>query len=161
MQFYSTVSEYLLYKMESRSINGPFIATISPSNLVPTKEFSALPEWYIEDIADLLLFCMQYALDVVINYMDQSLITLVLTCVCAPQLINNPYIVAKYVEVLFVTSPTMQSQTSKLYYSVRKLNSYHINCMLILFFFYFFIDNEPPISSNCISKFTYEILHRY
>lgn len=59
MDFYSTVCEFLLYQMESRSIDGPFITKISPPNMAPSKEFSAIPEWYIEDIADFLLFCMQ------------------------------------------------------------------------------------------------------
>lgn len=59
MYFYSTVCEYLLYQMESRPIDGPYIASIAPANMQPTPEFSAIPEWYIEDIADFLLFCMQ------------------------------------------------------------------------------------------------------
>lgn len=119
MQFYSTVCEYLLYAIEDRKIEGPFINKISPPNLKPSKLFSALPEWYIEDIADFLLFCMQYSMEVVFECLDQSIITWLLTCVCAPQLIKNPYITAKLVEVLFVTSPTIQNGTHQLHGSVR------------------------------------------
>lgn len=36
---------------------------------------------------------------------DDSIITWILTCVCAPQCIKNPYVTAKLVEVLFVISP--------------------------------------------------------
>lgn len=59
MEFYSTVCEFILYQMEDRPIDGPFITQIQPSLLRPTNLFSALPEWYIEDLADFLLFSMQ------------------------------------------------------------------------------------------------------
>jgi hypothetical protein len=60
LQFYSTVCEFLLHHIEGRKvIEGPFFSTILPSNLVATDEFSCLPTWYIEDIADYLLFLLQ------------------------------------------------------------------------------------------------------
>lgn len=59
MQFYSSVCEYILYQVENRRIEGPFINKIQPSMLEPSDIFSSLPEWYIEDIADFLLFAMQ------------------------------------------------------------------------------------------------------
>lgn len=59
MNFYSTVCEFILYRMEDRKAQGPFIKTISPQLLIPSSAFSALPEWYVEDIADFLLFAMQ------------------------------------------------------------------------------------------------------
>lgn len=40
--------------------------------------------------------------------LDHSIITWLLTCVCAPHCIKNPYVTAKLVEVLFVTSPSIQ-----------------------------------------------------
>lgn len=59
---------------------------------------------YVEDIADFLLFCMQYGTVDWIEYeMDNSIVTWLLTTVCAPQCIKNPYVLAKLVEVLFVT----------------------------------------------------------
>lgn len=105
MQFYSTVCEYLLYQMEGRPIEGPFIAkTPNCSQLKPTEAFSALPEWYVDDIAEFILFAMQHALNEVRNWIDHSILTWLLTSVCAPQLIKNPYVTAKLVEVLFVFS---------------------------------------------------------
>lgn len=117
VQYYSTVCEFLLYQMEGRKVNGPFITTIHPQHLKPTAVFSALPEWYIEDIADFLLFAMQFCPEQMVLLFDQSIITWVLTCVCAPHCIRNPYITAKLVEVLFVTSPSIQ-RTSSLQVSV-------------------------------------------
>lgn len=44
MYFYSTVCEFLLYQMEGRKIEGPFIMKIPPTQLKPTEAFSALLE---------------------------------------------------------------------------------------------------------------------
>lgn len=59
LQFYSTVCEYILHQMEGRQkIEGTFYNKIPSGQLVATDEFSALPVWYIEDIADYLLFLL-------------------------------------------------------------------------------------------------------
>lgn len=60
LQFYSTVCEYILHQMEGRKkIEGTLFYNKIPSGqLVATDEFSALPVWYIEDIADYLLFLL-------------------------------------------------------------------------------------------------------
>lgn len=108
MFFYSTVCEFLLYQMEGRQVDGPFITTISPPQLKPTEAFSALPEWYVDDIAEFILFAMQHCPDAVRTSIDHSIITWLLTCVCAPHCIKNPYVTAKLVEVLFVFSPSIQ-----------------------------------------------------
>lgn len=52
-------------------------------------------------------------MEVIIESMDMSIITWLLTCICAPQMIKNPYVIAKLIEVLFVTSPTIQTSTQK------------------------------------------------
>lgn len=57
--FYSSVCEYILNQMEGRKkIETPFYNQIAPGSLQSTDEFSALPTWYIEDIADYLLFLL-------------------------------------------------------------------------------------------------------
>lgn len=60
LTFYSTVCEFILYQMEGREVNGLLLTTIPPQQLKPTAVLSALPEWYVEDIADFILFNMQW-----------------------------------------------------------------------------------------------------
>ncbi|XP_023161123.2 ubiquitin conjugation factor E4 B [Drosophila hydei] len=103
-EFYSTVCEFMLYQFEGRAIEGPFISKLPVQQLKPTDAFSALPEWYIDDIAEFILFAMQHANVDIRQGIDHSIITWLLTCVCASHLIKNPYVTAKLVEVMFVFS---------------------------------------------------------
>lgn len=57
--FYSTVCTFMLYLIEDRPMGDHYITPMSPQKLVPTELWSALPEWYIEDIADFILFVTQ------------------------------------------------------------------------------------------------------
>lgn len=45
--------------MEGRDVDGLFMTSIRPQLLKPTAVLSALPEWYVDDIADFILFNMQ------------------------------------------------------------------------------------------------------
>lgn len=59
LQFYGTVCEYILHQMEGRKkIEGTFYNSTESSKLEASDDFSALPVWYIEDIADYLLFLL-------------------------------------------------------------------------------------------------------
>lgn len=60
-------------------------------------------------------------IEVIIDYMDQTIVTWLLSLVCAPHLIKNPYLTAKLVEVLFVISPSIQQTTMKIYNMVSGL----------------------------------------
>ncbi|XP_052896572.1 ubiquitin conjugation factor E4 B isoform X2 [Anopheles moucheti] len=161
MQFYSTVCEYMLYQIENRPIDGPFTNQKHPSALVASENFSALPEWYIEDIADFILFCMQHSISV-IDYVDNSIITWILTLVCAPQLIKNPYITAKLIEVLFVTSPTIQTTSQRLYLQI--INHELAQTALVSALMKFYTDIETTgQSTEFYDKFTirYHISHLF
>lgn len=59
LQFYSSVCEYILFQMEGRKkIEGTFYNEIPSNELTASDEFASLPVWYIEDIADYLLFLL-------------------------------------------------------------------------------------------------------
>lgn len=55
-----------------------------------------------------LLIVFRYHPETFIQNIDHSIITWLLTCVCAPQCIKNPYVTAKLIEVMFVVSPSIQ-----------------------------------------------------
>lgn len=161
MFFYSTVCEFLLYQMEGRQVDGPFITTISPPQLKPTEAFSALPEWYVDDIAEFILFAMQHCPDAVRTSIDHSIITWLLTCVCAPHCIKNPYVTAKLVEVLFVFSPSIQPANT-LHASI--LNHELAQTVLVSSLMKFYTDIETTgQSTEFYDKFTirYHISHLF
>lgn len=51
---------------------------------------------------------------VIVNNMDNSLITWLLVVVCTPHCIRNPYLIAKIIEVLFVINPNVQVNIKKI-----------------------------------------------
>lgn len=159
MFFYSTVCEYLLYQIEGRAIEGPFIANVPVNQLTPTDAFSALPEWYVDDIAEFILFAMQHALSDIRQTIDHSIITWLLTCVCVPNLIKNPYATAKLVEVLFVFSLGPQNALS-----VAMWNHELAQTVLCSALMKFYVDIETTgQSTEFYDKFTirYHISHLF
>lgn len=106
LHFYASVAAILL----------GLLTQTEPSSAIPElplpqeipNVFTALPEWYVEDIAEFLLFTLQFSPGIVVNNMDNSLITWLLVVVCTPHCIRNPYLIAKVIEVLFVINPSVQ-----------------------------------------------------
>lgn len=111
--FYTSVAEFLLSLMSDIPPGGPRPTLPLPST-VPAG-FSAMPEWYVEDIAEFLLFALQYCPTVIADNMEDSLITWILITICSSNYIKNPYLVAKIIEVVFVINPNIQPRTELLY----------------------------------------------
>lgn len=63
---------------------------------------------YVEDIAEFLLLALQHMPQIVARTVDQMVMTWLLTLVCSAHCFNNPYLVAKLVEVLFMMNPSVQ-----------------------------------------------------
>ncbi|XP_026280818.1 ubiquitin conjugation factor E4 B isoform X1 [Frankliniella occidentalis] len=113
MVFYTSVAEFLMGALTGWTAGGPPPSIPIPQEIPPL--FAALPEWYVEDIAEFLLFALQFSPAVAADAMEDSLICWLLVVVCAPHCIRNPYLVAKIVEVLFVVNPGIQSRTETLH----------------------------------------------
>ncbi|EFA08149.1 ubiquitin conjugation factor E4 B [Tribolium castaneum] len=111
--FYTSVAQYLLSLMTNMAPGSPVPSLPLPPN-VP-EAFSALPEWYVEDIAEFLLFALPYFPTVITENMEDSLITWLLVTICSSNMVKNPYLVAKLVEVVFIIIPTFQPRCEMLY----------------------------------------------
>ncbi|XP_050347878.1 ubiquitin conjugation factor E4 B [Nymphalis io] len=93
VQFYASVCALLVRQLH---------AAAEPDAGAAALAFRATPEWYVEDIAEFMLFAVQYVPQIVAYYIEDPIITWLLTAICNSHLIKNPYLVAKIVEVLFV-----------------------------------------------------------
>uniref|UniRef100_H3DCI3 Ubiquitin conjugation factor E4 B n=1 Tax=Tetraodon nigroviridis TaxID=99883 RepID=H3DCI3_TETNG len=108
LQFYSTVIQLIL-----RMVDPAYPNITLPLNSEIPKSFAALPEFYIEDVAEFLLFVVQYSPQVLYEPCVQDIVTFLVVFICSQNYIRNPYLIAKLVEVLFVTNPAVQPRTQR------------------------------------------------
>lgn len=59
---------------------------------------------------------------------EDTLITWLLVTVCSSNMIKNPYLVAKLIEVIFVIIPSIQPRCEPMY---NRLMSHHISCTML------------------------------
>ena len=62
--------------------------------------FVNYPEWYVQDIADFLLFAVQHLPETVKNCIDDRVNTWLLTFIRSAHWINNPNLVVKLLQLL-------------------------------------------------------------
>uniref|UniRef100_T1ISF9 Ubiquitin conjugation factor E4 B n=1 Tax=Strigamia maritima TaxID=126957 RepID=T1ISF9_STRMM len=113
LQFYST-SVSMLIKLVSPGSEKPSL----PLPAVVPMPFAAYPEWYIEDVADFLLFVLQFAPQVLEDTCTPDILTFLVLFICSPTYISNPYLVAKLIEVIFVANPVIQPRSELLYHNI-------------------------------------------
>ncbi|XP_013991068.1 ubiquitin conjugation factor E4 B isoform X6 [Salmo salar] len=106
LQFYSMVIQLIL-----RMVDPAYPHVTLPLNPEIPKSFAALPEFYIEDVAEFLLFVVQYSPQVLYEPCVQNIVTFLVVFICSQNYIRNPYLIAKLVEILFVTNPAVQPRT--------------------------------------------------
>ena len=93
MTFFSSVCEFMLRAMQTGEQKLPAMSIklpLDPDN-VPA-EFASLPEWIIDDLADFLLFALQSYPHVVVDNIDDNVLTFLLVVACTPNYFNNPYL---------------------------------------------------------------------
>ncbi|MED6259610.1 Ubiquitin conjugation factor E4 B, partial [Ataeniobius toweri] len=108
LQFYSTVIKLIL-----RMVDPAYPNITLPLNPEIPRSFAALPEFYVEDVAEFLLFVVQYSPQVLYEPCVQDVVTFLVVFICSQHYIRNPYLIAKLVEVLFVTNPAVQPRTQR------------------------------------------------
>ncbi|XP_063626129.1 ubiquitin conjugation factor E4 B [Cydia splendana] len=104
VQFYSSVCALLAARLDA-----------ARAGAGAAQAFRALPEWYVEDVAEFMLFAVQYVPQVVADYIEDPIITWLLSAICNSHLIKNPYLVAKIVEVLFVINLSVPLKLKNVY----------------------------------------------
>ncbi|XP_071805789.1 ubiquitin conjugation factor E4 B-like isoform X1 [Asterias amurensis] len=114
-QFYGSVMSLLLMMLKPKDQER--ISLPLPKE-VPM-EFATLPEHYIEDIAEFILFTVQHCPQALEDTAQQDMVQFIVTIICSAHCIRNPYLVAKLVEVVFVLSPAVQAKTAKIYEAIQ------------------------------------------
>ncbi|CAH4029952.1 ubiquitin conjugation factor E4 B [Pieris brassicae] len=109
VQFYSSVCALLVKQLDAArdAPDAPFSS--------PAHAFKATPEWYVEDVAEFMLFAVQYVPQIVAYYIEDPIVTWLLSAICNSHLIKNPYLVAKIVEVLFVINLSLPMKLKNVY----------------------------------------------
>ncbi|XP_061456654.1 ubiquitin conjugation factor E4 B isoform X2 [Rhineura floridana] len=110
LNFYSMVIQLLL-----RILDPAYPNIKLPLNPDVPKVFAALPEFYVEDVAEFLFFIVQYSPQVLYEPCTQDVVTFLVVILCNQNYIRNPYLVAKLVEVMFMTNPAVQPRTQKFF----------------------------------------------
>ncbi|KAL4221583.1 Ubiquitin conjugation factor E4 B [Mactra antiquata] len=110
LQFYSLLSDYML------KVADPVNAgQVLPLPVEIPKVFSALPEFYLEDVAEFTLFVAQAMPHVLEDPAIDKVIQLLVVFVCSANYSNNPYLMAKLVEVMFSFNPNVQPRMEKIH----------------------------------------------
>jgi len=111
-QFYGEQMIPLLLRVLSPS--NPAVPSLPlPPNVPPL--FSAYPEYYLEDMADYFLFVLQFAPQALEDSWTNDLATFFLVLISSTHILKNPYLVSKFVEILFVADPSIQRHSSRLH----------------------------------------------
>ncbi|KAG3282098.1 ubiquitin conjugation factor E4 B isoform X1 [Ictidomys tridecemlineatus] len=110
LNFYGLLIQLLL-----RILDPAYPDITLPLNSDVPKVFAALPEFYVEDIAEFLFFIVQYSPQVLYEPCTQDIVMFLVVMLCNQNYIRNPYLVAKLVEVMFMTNPAVQPRTQKFF----------------------------------------------
>ncbi|XP_051844560.1 ubiquitin conjugation factor E4 B isoform X1 [Antechinus flavipes] len=110
LNFYGSVIQLLL-----RILDPAYPHITLPLNPDVPKVFAALPEFYVEDVAEFLFFIVQYSPQVLYEPCTQDIAMFLVVMLCNQNYIRNPYLVAKLVEVMFMTNPSVQPRTQKFF----------------------------------------------
>ncbi|XP_053378562.1 ubiquitin conjugation factor E4 B-like [Mercenaria mercenaria] len=141
LQFYSQLSDYTLTVADP--VNKGQVLPL-PNEV--SRVFAALPEYYLEDIAEFTLFVAQAMPHVLEDPATDKVIQLLIVFTCSAHYSNNPYLVAKLVEVMFYFNPNVQPRMEKIHerFLLHDLSREFLAAALMQFY----TDIEQTGSSN-------------
>ncbi|KAF9919148.1 hypothetical protein BX616_000836 [Lobosporangium transversale] len=99
-QFYNLVMAWLL-RMVDPTHTYPQSTIQLPLPEKPSEDFANLPEYIIEDIVEFFLFVLRHSHETVGSSTLDELITFTMVFLITPGYIKNPYLKAKFAEILF------------------------------------------------------------
>ena len=112
LRFYCLHMRVLLRSLGSWHPDTGFTTTL-PATGAPSETFAAYPEWFVEDVADFLLFTIQHMPQVIDCDLSDELIFFLVILICADGCLANPYLVAKLIEVVFLSCPSVHFYTER------------------------------------------------
>lgn len=142
LRFYSSAAEWILNIITQGKGDG---ATFPLTKEVPI-EFAALPDYFIEDVVEFLLFIDMHVPQILDDPCLDTFIPLMIILICNYNYIANPYLVAKLVELLFAMDPSLQPRARNLYEKFASNTIGELYLMQSLIKFY--VDVETTGSSN-------------
>lgn len=142
LRFYSNAADWLLDLITQGKREA---ATFPLPKDVPL-EFGGLPDYFIEDFVEFLLFVDIHMPQIMDDVLLESFIPLMIILICNHHYIANPYLVAKLVELLFAMDPSLQPRARTLYEKFASNTIGELYLMQALIKFY--SDVETTGSSN-------------
>ena len=151
LSFYSSVCEHVMRLLDPANPN-PNHPNL-PLQSDPPHLFKLLPEWLVDDMADFLLFGLQFMPATVSAQVDLGIVTWLLVSLSHTHHFSNPHMVSRLVEILFVVNPGVQDKTHEMY--ARIMSHYISQEFLPGSLMTFYTEVEQTGSSNeFYDKFT-------
>ena len=111
LSFYSSVADHMMRLLcPLNPLQPDFKLLAEPDILV-----KLIPDWVVDDMADSLVFGLQFLPHTASTVVNPGLVTWLLTMLCHTRYTSNHYLVSKLVEVLFVVNPQVQKKTGYIY----------------------------------------------
>ncbi|XP_065842413.1 ubiquitin conjugation factor E4 B-like isoform X2 [Oscarella lobularis] len=144
LQFYSSLARWLFSIADPRTEN----LDLSLPSTVPIA-FASLPQYFVEDMADFLIFLLQHCPFYLNEFFTPSLASLFIFLVCcSTKFITSPYLVAKLIEVFFGSSPAVHTHPKANLFLDQALSLPLAAKHLPIALMKFFADVETTGSSN-------------
>ena len=152
LRFYCLHMSVLLRSLGAWNPDDLFSNTLPHAHSIPDA-FAAYPEWFVEDVADFLLFTIQQVSQVIDCDTSSELIYFLVVLICTENCVSNPYLVAKLIEVIFLSCPSVHSHTE--HFNQRLLSHPLAQAHLAKALMKFYTDVESTgASSEFYDKFT-------
>ncbi|CAB4010169.1 ubiquitin conjugation factor E4 B-like [Paramuricea clavata] len=98
LKYYSSTAEWIVMLMRNFKQSPVEL----PLGAEVPQLFAALPEYYIEDIADFLTFINVHGTENLQVASMKNIVMLMILVICSPSYLSNPYLTAKLIEVIFI-----------------------------------------------------------